>query len=241
MRRDIRPNSAAVFGKYIIFSKAELAPDRDDWQALAIWGDNAAAILAGLVPGIPAKQYDAATAEGLAVVQLDEDGTAFECYVEAATARQFRSAVEENAGVASENDWQAGQIQAGVARIESSTVEEFVPQIINYDLTGHVNFTKGCYTGQEVVARLHYRGTPKRRTYLASIAVEAPPAAGTPVFGEGGEQSIGTIVNSAQGPDGVIALVAATTGAAAGTLHVGSIDGPAFTVEAPPYSLEKKA
>ena len=81
------------------------------------------------------------------------------------------------------------------ARIEATTVGAYLPQDLDYDLNGTVSFSKGCYTGQEIVARLHYRGTPKRRLYRATL----PDTAQRPVPGDGISneegQRVGSLVN----------------------------------------------
>jgi folate-binding protein YgfZ len=82
------------------------------------------------------------------------------------------------------------------ARVESSTIGAYLPQDLNYDLNETVNFTKGCYTGQEIVARLHYRGTPKRRLYRAIIAnISETPTPGDGITNAEG-QRVGSIVNT---------------------------------------------
>ena len=78
------------------------------------------------------------------------------------------------------DDWRWLEVQSGVAVIESATAEHFVPQMLNFELVGGVNFQKGCYPGQEIVARAQYRGTVKRRTFL--FEVDAPALAAQEVF-----------------------------------------------------------
>ncbi|MFK7975584.1 MAG: folate-binding protein YgfZ [Halioglobus sp.] len=243
MRRAIMENSAAVFGKYIIFSKAELDAKRSDWEIIAVWGDDAAARLSSITGQSFNGQLSAVATDGRIAVQGNEAGTAFECFVEASYKAAFLEALASELDAGQEADWQAQQVRSGLARIEEATVEEFVPQIINYDITEHINFKKGCYTGQEVVARLHYRGTPKRRTYIAELDASPGdlPAPGTAVYADAKEQSIGTIVNCAAGEKGAVALVAVTLDAAKQPLRYGSNTGNTFQVVAPPYPLEKDA
>ena len=78
------------------------------------------------------------------------------------------------------------------ARIESQTIGSYLPQDLDYDCNGTVSFTKGCYTGQEIVARLHYRGTPKRRLHRAETAT--PVVAGDTLVNADGK-TVGSIVN----------------------------------------------
>jgi folate-binding protein YgfZ len=232
MRRGIRQAAATAFGKYIVFSKASLDAENEERQVLGLWGADAAALLEKAFGRAPEGALSAHAGEGYTLVQVDASGRRFECYLDAAGS----AALADASGTAgTEETWRRLEIDSGVARIEAETVEMFVPQVLNYDLTGHISFTKGCYTGQEVVARLHYRGTPKRRCFLADLPAGNGCAPGSPVYAASGAQSVGDIVNIAGGER---ALVAATlTGVEAG-LHLESPEGPALVTSLPPYPLE---
>jgi len=142
--------------------------------------------------------------------------------------------------LATEPEWQALQMTNGIVRIEAATKEEFVPQTLNYDLTGHISFKKGCYTGQEVVARLHYLGKPKRRTGLAQLAVNSNPTVGTAVYDALSGKSIGSIVNWCTVGGDTTALVAATKDGLTHELHVGAVDGPLLVGRELPYSIDSE-
>ena len=126
----------------------------------------------------------------------------------------------------------------GIARIEAATAGEFVPQVINYDLTGHISFNKGCYTGQEVVARLHYRGKPKRRSIMASLTAAQGCAPGAPLFDATSGQNVGDVVNCSTTAQGTVALVSATASGAANGLRLGAADGPPLALGQLPYAVE---
>ncbi len=100
--------------------------------------------------------------------------------------------------------WDWLDIRAGEPRITQPVVEQFVPQMVNFDVLGGVNFRKGCYPGQEVVARSQYRGTIKRRTALANVAGElADVAPGAELFHSADPgQPCGMVVNAASAPEG---------------------------------------
>lgn len=237
MRRGIRQASSQAFGKYIIFSKADLADDREDWLPVGIWGAEAAAAVQSVFTALPAQRFDAISGEGFVLVRLDDQGTQFECYLEQASSDAWLSRMKESMQVGLESQWQAGQIACGTARIEEATVGEFVPQTLNYDLTGHISFTKGCYTGQEVVARLHYKGTPKRRSHFVSLPTDTECPPNTPTFDSVTGKSVGHIVNAAATESGTAALVAATAEGVSNGLRLGSTEGPALTPGELPYSL----
>ncbi|MEJ2686228.1 MAG: folate-binding protein YgfZ [Gammaproteobacteria bacterium] len=135
--------------------------------------------------------------------------------------------------------WALLDIMAGIPVIYPATADAFVPQMANMQLIGAVNFKKGCYPGQEVVARTQYLGKLKRRMYLGRLAAEQAPAPGDELFspGTGTEQSVGRIVDARPHPDGGYALLAVIQIASAegDTLHYGALDGPVMELLALPY------
>ena len=140
-------------------------------------------------------------------------------------------------------DWQCGEVLSGVATVSAAVVEAFVPQMLNYESVGGVSFKKGCYPGQEVVARSQFRGTLKRRAYVVSLSnVQgvAAAVAGQEVFSsQDPDQPCGAVVQAAQGAQGEwLAIVSMQTSAAEqGSLHLGAPDGSALSVLPLPYAL----
>jgi folate-binding protein YgfZ len=138
--------------------------------------------------------------------------------------------------------WRWLEVQSGVPLIEAVNVEQFVPQMVNLELVGGVNFQKGCYPGQEIVARSQYRGTLKRRMALFDIGAEAH--AGDDVFhSEDAAQPAGRIVNAAAHPrGGSSALVEVKLAAlAGGSLHLRGSDGALLERCELPYSVPAPA
>jgi hypothetical protein len=134
--------------------------------------------------------------------------------------------------------WQWGEVRSGVATLSAPVLEAFVPQMLNYESVGGVNFKKGCYPGQEVVARSQFRGTLKRRATLAHSA--APLQAGQEIFhSDDLSQPCGLVAQAAPAPGGGFeAIVSLQTSAMdGGTLFVGAADGPALTLVPLPYPL----
>ncbi|MBP7606620.1 MAG: folate-binding protein YgfZ [Giesbergeria sp.] len=136
--------------------------------------------------------------------------------------------------------WAWSEVQSGIATLTAPLVEAFVPQMLNYESVGGVNFKKGCYPGQEVVARSQFRGAIKRRAYLAHAGEE--PAVGAEVFAASDlEQPCGLVVQVAPTPapgsgwDAIVSLQIAAAGH--GGLQVGAADGIALTVSPAPYPL----
>ncbi len=137
--------------------------------------------------------------------------------------------------------WQWLEVQSGVAMITQPIFEAFVPQMLNYESVGGVSFKKGCYPGQEIVARSQFRGTLKRRAYLAHT--EGEPAVGQEVFHAlDAEQPCGLVAACAPHPvagfDLIVSMQTAAAGDAEGRrLTLGSATGPALVLLPLPYPL----
>jgi len=137
-----------------------------------------------------------------------------------------------------ESLWSWGEVRSGVATITTPIVEAFVPQMLNYESVGGVNFKKGCYPGQEIVARSQFRGTLKRRAYLAHSSDAL--AVGQELFHESdAEQPCGIVAQSAAAPGGGWdAIVSVTIASAeAGKITAGFAQGPAVQLTPAPYPL----
>ncbi|WP_289623101.1 CAF17-like 4Fe-4S cluster assembly/insertion protein YgfZ [Trinickia acidisoli] len=153
--------------------------------------------------------------------------------------------------------WDWLDIHAGEPRITQGVLEQFVPQMVNFDVIGGINFRKGCYPGQEIVARSQYRGTIKRRMALAHVASATPAAGlaaddsagsavrpGVELFHSGdASQPCGMVVNAAAAAEGGIDLLAEIKLAAldGGTVHLGAADGPPLVFQPLPYALPSEA
>ncbi|HXD39939.1 MAG TPA: folate-binding protein [Ramlibacter sp.] len=134
--------------------------------------------------------------------------------------------------------WLWGEVRSGIAPITAPIVEAFVPQMLNYESVGGVNFKKGCYPGQEVVARSQFRGTLKRRAYLAHSP--ASLQAGQELFHESDAgQPCGLVAQAAAAPaggwDAIVSIqIPASEG---GRVTSGGAAGPVLSVMPPPYPL----
>ena len=239
LKADTLEAAANTFGKYIVFSKADLDTDNSDWQVFACWGEDIGEALRSLDLELPSSRYGATAGDGYLLVQMDDAGEQLEAYIDAANHPQHLAALTGATSEGEEANWQALQILAGQGRVEGPNVEEFLPQMLNYDVTGHVNFTKGCYTGQEIVARLHYRGKAKRRMYLGRLAAGVEAGAGTDLFIAGGEQNVGTLVNAAEDGDHTLCLVSATEKGIAQGLLLGSAEGSQVEILPLPYAVDE--
>ncbi len=138
--------------------------------------------------------------------------------------------------------WELTNIRAGEPRILPETADTFVPQMVNYHAIGGVSFTKGCYTGQEVVARMQYLANLKRRMYLAHVVTDTRPLPGDELFAPTNisGQGAGRIVNAAPCPEGGYDMLAVIQieSAEKDTIHIGAANGPQLVMKSLPYSLD---
>jgi folate-binding protein YgfZ len=155
------------------------------------------------------------------------------------TALRALPVLQQTLALGGTDAWELSGIHAGIAQVTPATLEQFVPQMINLELVGGVNFKKGCYPGQEIVARSQYLGKLKRRTTLATIA-DPLATAGMELFSlDDPLQPCGMIVNAApNGAGGVDALVEIKLGALEQDVHLGSTTGARIAFLPMPYTLE---
>ena len=135
--------------------------------------------------------------------------------------------------------WQLGEVMSGIAWVELATFEAFVPQMLNYESVDGVNFKKGCYPGQEVVARSQFRGTLKRRAYVVQSA--GAISAGQEIFtSDATDQPCGLVAQVATVKDQTYAVVELQTSVVDENklLHVGTTAGPQLHVLPLPYVLK---
>lgn len=133
--------------------------------------------------------------------------------------------------------WRWSEVRSGVATVTQAVADAFVPQMLNYESVDGVNFKKGCYPGQEVVARSQFRGTLKRRTYL--VHTETKPVVGQEIYGEADPtQPAGSVVQTAPHPaGGWDSLVCLQLAAAQQPLYLTQVGGEALSLLPLPYPL----
>lgn len=134
--------------------------------------------------------------------------------------------------------WDWLTVQAGIPIIQAETQDMFLPQMINLDLIGGVSFKKGCYPGQEIVARTQYLGKLKRRMFLAHLETKETIKAGDTLFSSDmDDQPSGNIVNAAPSPQGgydVLAVIQQSSLDSC-TIHLKSLEGPVLQIKPLPY------
>jgi tRNA-modifying protein YgfZ len=226
--------------KYILRSKVKAADVTAEWSLIGVMGKDATALVQRVSGLAPQAVHEVAQAPNVMVIRLP--GDRFEIAVAHDKTPAMHQALASGAEKVDAEHWERQIIRAGVPVIVPATQEQFVPQMVNLDLIGGVSYEKGCYPGQEIVARMHYRGTLKQRMYLASIASGEHPQPGEKLYSpDFGEQACGTVVNAAPSPEGGHDLLAVIQISAAerGNLHWKAPDGPALELLELPYGVTR--
>ncbi|VTU28768.1 tRNA-modifying protein YgfZ [Variovorax sp. PBL-E5] len=227
--RDILPATLKRLSMFVLRAKVKLSDASEEFALHGLAGTALAAngIDAGSAPG-----RCSVAGQAQVVALYPSDGVPRALWIAPAASAAPQGADLDLAL------WQWSEVRSGIVTLTQPVVEAFVPQMLNYESVGGVNFKKGCYPGQEVVARSQFRGTLKRRTYL--VKADAALAAGQEVFAaHNAEQPVGTVAQAALAPDGGWAALISIQIAAleAGGLHAGAVDGAALTIEPLPYAL----
>ncbi len=226
--RDILPEALKHLSRFVLRAKVQLSDASDSYGLYGLAG----AALDAICPA-PQAAWTRLDRPGASLVFLHPaDGVARALWL-AATGEP--APVGQ---VLSNEAWCWGEVRSGIAMISKPVAQAFVPQMLNYESVGGVNFKKGCYPGQEVVARSQFRGVLKRRAFLAHCA--ATLKAGDEIFqASDAEQPRGLVAQAAASPtggfDAIVSIL--VTAAQAGELHLATPDGPALGLAAAPYPL----
>ncbi|MGG2397703.1 YgfZ/GcvT domain-containing protein [Pseudomonas sp. SH1-B] len=225
----------AELQKYAVFSKSKLVDESPQWVRFGLSGGEVALQALGIELG---EQTDAVASSGeLLAVRLG-DGRA-ELWAPHAESEQLVAVLAQHLRQAPLNDWLLAQVRAGVGQVFGATRELFIPQMINLQALGGVSFKKGCYTGQEIVARMQYLGKLKRRLYRLRLVGAQQPAVGSELFSPVHGSSVGEVVLAAQDNEAVELLAVLQEDAVNdGRIHLGSNEGPALALLDLPYQLD---
>jgi folate-binding protein YgfZ len=226
---------------FVMRAKAKLTDASTEYTALGLGGAAAALSLQEWFPQLPGAVNDKIDTELGSLIRVS-DGYGHARYmwiIQSALLAEYWPALQKNLTPSDAAIWRRADIHAGIARIIDKTQEQFVPQMVNFELIGGVNFKKGCYPGQEIVARSQYLGKLKRRMAIASVTSSAVMA-GMEVFSEDDpDQPCGMIVNAeAESPDSSICLVELKVAdQQADKVHLASADGARLRFLPLPYAM----
>ena len=235
MASELLDSQLADLQKYAAFSKSKLSDESAQWLRIGLQDGDA--VLASLGLNLPTTADSLAHAEDLLAVRLS-DGRC-ELWAPAAQAETLLATLNSQLPEAPLNDWLLAQVRAGIGQVFGATREQLIPQMINLQALGGVSFKKGCYTGQEIVARMQYLGKLKRRLYRLSLAGNEVPPVASALFSPVHGSSVGDVVLAACSSTGIELLAVVQEDALLdGRLHLGSLEGPTLQRLELPYTLD---
>ena len=235
-RRDLIAQTVKRMSMFVMRAKAKLSDATDAFQLLGLAGETVTNTLGGaasdaMLSVAPWQRHTVDQADVL---------TLYPALGQARALWLAPQGVTTPTGPAlSADQWQVSEVMSGIAWVEHATFEAFVPQMLNYESVDGVNFKKGCYPGQEIVARSQFRGTLKRRAFIVQSTV--PMTAGQEVFSSlDATQPCGLIAQAAH--DGTLSLAIAELQLSAtenSTLHLAASDGAVLQLLPLPYVLRE--
>lgn len=237
--RELREPIQKRLGMYVLRSKVAISDASEATVRFGVAGDAGASAIGDLGGEPGAEDYAVARIGSIGVIRLP--GKRFEIFLSPDVAPATWQKLTRQCAPVGADRWEWLDIREGLPTVTARTQEQFVPQMANLELIGGVSFKKGCYTGQEIVARSQYLGKVKRRMFLAHIAADLAPQPGDKLFGLGPEeQSGGMIVNAQPAPNGgydALAVVLSSS-VEAGDVHWNTPDGPVLTFGVLPYAID---
>ncbi|MCG6984003.1 MAG: folate-binding protein [Thiocapsa sp.] len=229
---------------FVLRSRVTLEDASDELVRIALTGDCAAVLLAKRGLPVPDQANGLALTDGLAVIRLSGHLPRLELIGPPDSMREHWEAFRGTATPSNADGWTLLDIRAGIPTVYNQTADAFVPQMANMQLIDGVSFNKGCYTGQEVVARMQYLGKLKRRMYLAELESDVPPQPGDGLVSasSASQQGSGWVVSASRTEDGRYELLAVVeiNAAESGEVRLGE-GGPLLRLKDPPYGFPAQA
>lgn len=224
---------------FVLRAQVSLDDASERWTRIGLSGPRAA-VLSSEALGMAAPEAGKfAEAGGTIVIGMPGSTPRFEILAETTLAQRLWNTWRSVATPVGSGAWRLQDIRSGLPELSPVTSQEFVPQMVNLQAIDGISFKKGCYPGQEIVARMQYLGKLKRRMYVGRCAESALPAPGEPLFqgGQATEHKVGIVVSAEPSPDGGSEMLAVVEITALGDVHLKGPTGPVVILTDPPYTL----
>ena len=235
---DLSEPTRKRLGLFVLRAKVKLEDAEDDFVRIGCAGRQAREHLDRCGLALPSAPFEVCQSDGVTVIALSEQR--FELVLAPDLAPDLWNSLAKLALPIGAQAWEGLEIGAGIPTITALTQDQFIPQMLNYDAIGAISFQKGCYPGQEIVARTRYLGKLKRRMVLANVKSKIAPKPADQLYSEQlVDASCGTVVNCAPSPSGGFDLlaVAQIESIEAHSIRWQSLEGPVLTLLPLPYAL----
>lgn len=234
--------AVANLKKYSVFSKTDINRVDEQWVGLGLIGAEAEAVLSKLQIPVPSQVNQQVQTERLIAVRVAGNLPRFEIWCPIEHAQNIWQQLADSCSLASSKQWQAAEIEAGLVQLDPDSIESYIPQMLNLQAVDGISFNKGCYTGQEVVARLQFRGKLKKLMYSATVVrddnLSQAPVPGTTLYNSAG-RSVGKVLSCVPQQQTILLQAVINKSAADnGDLHLHSAAGAAVTIQPLPYEID---
>ena len=227
---------------FVLMSKVELKDVSNELIKIGIFGNKAEKYLQEVGFTIPTENNIISENNELQLIRLSGTRPRFECIGPVEAMISLWQSLQENAQFMNTSHWRLLDIQSGIPNVFPQTNESFIPQMLNLQVLNGISFKKGCYTGQEVVARMQYLGKLKRHMYLAHCDTDLLPEPGTPLYSKNAKsgQGSGNVVDAQVSFNGGIELLAVITNDAVENqdIYLDEALQIPLKIQELPYSLE---
>lgn len=241
-RRSVREAQLTQLKKYAVFSKVVIAPN-DDVVLLGVAGFQARAALANLFAALPNSEKPCLQEGETSLLWFAHPEERFLLVTDTATAERVTEALRGEAQLNNSQQWLALDIEAGLPVIDEANSAQFIPQATNLQALGGISFKKGCYTGQEMVARAKFRGANKRALWTLAGKAARVPEAGEDLELKMGDnwRRTGTVLAAVQLEDGqVLVQVVMNNDMEADSVFRVRDDANTLSIKPLPYSLDEE-
>lgn len=193
---------------FVLRSKVVMEDVTEEWAGIGLT-DKESSLIGTLFPGAALSEANQAyTHDGVTVVRLPSERARFEIIGEAAQVHTIYEQLKDKLVAINSQDWRYFDVEAGQPHVTEASTEAWIPQMLNMQVIDGVSFKKGCFPGQEVVARLKYLGKNKRRIYRAEIDTQQLPEVGSLIMAEGEKSEAGKVLNASLAPSGKVEVLA---------------------------------
>ena len=230
---------------FVMMSKVTLEDASNELVKIGYSGPDAENKLSKVVDTVPTKIDTVTQTNDITVIRVSDTPPRFEIVSNIENIKNVWEQLSAEAKPVGSGSWNLLDIQNAIPDVVAETKEAFVPQMINLEGINALSFKKGCYPGQEIVARMHYLGKLKRHMFLANTDSQNVPSPGDSLYAEGSDarpqsgQGAGKIVRAESNPNGGTDLLAVIELASKekGSLHLESPQGPMLNLQPLPYTI----
>lgn len=237
---DLLEATRQQIARFVLRADVTITDESAGVARVGVAGQSAAVTLSAITGTLPDEPGTSRrTEDGVLIVCLGGTRPRWQLLGPPAVIARAWEALADHATPGDARAWRLLDIEAGLPSVYAGTAGHFVAQMLNLDRLGAIDFRKGCYPGQEVIARTHYLGRVKRRMRLLRVADAEPPEPGAAVCADGAEA--GEVVDAAPHPDGGSLLLAVLREGAGGPWTLGTADGPRAELRTLPYAVDDDA